>query len=50
MKKVTRNRDRAMAAAVPAAELQHVRGGATAIEYGLLAAFTTSSDAAPVVK
>ena len=50
MKKVTRNRDRATAAAVPATELQHVRGGATAIEYGLIAAFTTSSDPATVAK
>jgi hypothetical protein len=51
MKKVSRNRDRVMAAAVAAADLQHVRGGATAIEYGLLVAPpTTSTDAAPTVK
>jgi len=49
MKKVTRNRERVMAAAVPAADLQHVRGGATSVEYALLVA-TTSTDAPLLVK
>jgi len=52
MKKVARNRDGGMA--VPAVDLrleqlQRVRGGATAIEYALLVAPTTSTDAVPLV-